>query len=154
MSTPSLVLDFTQPAASVMLAQINFDNGTQVTGDQIRFGQVAELPADDPSGMNTLVFVAALQGASFEGQEYFRYNRIDISTVPGTRSPLFSRSQALTVADIIGMINQRFSLNLSQDDIVDEDLPIPGAGQTVPFTLIMSANSLLWRGSVVLSLSN
>jgi hypothetical protein len=52
------------------------------------------------------------------------------------------------------MINQRFSLNLTQDDIVDADLPIPGAGQTVPFTLTMSANSLLWRGSVALSLSN
>jgi hypothetical protein len=154
MSTPSLVLDFTQPAASVMLAQINFDNGTTVTGDQIRFGQVAELPADDPSGKNTLVFVAALQGASFEGQEYFRYDRIDISTVPGARSSVFSRSQALTLADIIGMINQRFSLNLTQADIVDGDLPIPAADQTVTFTLQMAPDSLLWRGSVTLSLSN
>jgi hypothetical protein len=154
MSTPSLVLDFTQPAASVMLAQINFDNGTAITGDQIRFGQVAELPADDPSGKNTLVFVAALQGASFEGQEYFRYDRVDISTVPGTRSTAFSRSQALTVSDIIGMINSRFSLNLTQADIVDGDLPIPATDQTVTFTLQMAPNSLLWRGSVTLSLSN
>jgi hypothetical protein len=154
MTTPTLVLDFTQPAASVLLAQINHDNSKTVTPDQIRFGQVAALPLDDPSGLNSMVYVAALQGASFEGQEFIRYNRIDISTVPGGRSTQFILGGAIYVSDLLSQINEALSLNLQMVDIVDTALPVPPAGESAGFTLQIAADALLWHGSVLMSVMN
>jgi hypothetical protein len=154
MTTPTLALDFTQPAASVLLAQINHDNNTSVTSDQIRFGQLAALPADDASGLNAMVYVASLQGASFEGQEFIRYNRIDISTVPGQRSTQFTLGSALKVSQLLPQINAALALNLTVADIVDAALPFVEGGAAAAFSLEIAASALLWCGSVAMSVTN
>ena len=152
MSTaPALVVDFTQPARDVLLAQINHDNATTITPDQIRMGSVGALPSTDPSGRNTTVYVTAAQGASLEGAGWFNYDRIDIGTVPGTRSTLFPIVARRKLVDLLPDINARFSLNLTRHDIVDAPLPSLAAGQTGNVRLAISARALLWTGSLVLS---
>ncbi|MBB5409413.1 hypothetical protein HDG34_003354 [Paraburkholderia sp. HC6.4b] len=145
-----LVLDFTQPARDVLLAQINHDNATAITPDQIRMGYVGALGLTDPSGKNTTVHVAAAQGANFEGTGYFNYDRIDIGTVPGARSTLFTVVAQQKRSDLLPDINARFSLNLTRPDIVDAPLPAVAPGETLDVSLVMSARALLWTGSLVL----
>jgi hypothetical protein len=149
----ALVLDFTQPAASVLLAQINHDNGTITTVDQVHFEQVASLPNTDLSGLNSIVFVAAAQGAQFEGQDFFRYNRIDISTVPGARTTAFARSTAVYLSDILGQINSAWSLNLTPADIEDGILPASLNSNPVTFMLQIAPSSLLWLNEIEISVA-
>ncbi|WP_233875218.1 DUF7941 domain-family protein [Paraburkholderia adhaesiva] len=154
MSTPAvLVLDFSQPAEEVLLAQINHDNATLITPDQVRMGYVGALPQIDSDGRNTTVYVSAAQGANLEGAGYFNYHRIDISTVPGTRSTLFTLVAQKKLSDLLPDINARFSLNLTRADIVDARLPSVAAGQTLNASLTMSARALLWTGTLALTLT-
>ncbi|MGF6603681.1 hypothetical protein P3T23_008435 [Paraburkholderia sp. GAS448] len=154
MSTPPpLVLDFTQPARDVLLAQINHDNATMITPDQIRVGYVGALGPTDPSGRNTTAHVTAAQGANLEGAGYFNYDRIDIGTVPGARSTLFTVVARRKLSDLLPEINARFSLNLTRADIIDARLPAVASGQTRNVSLLMSARALLWTGSLVLTLT-
>jgi hypothetical protein len=148
-----LVLDFTLPAKEILLSQINHDNGTAITPEQIRFGHLGALPATDPSGHNTTVYVITAQGAQFEGSGYFNYDRIDISAVPGERSTLFALTGHARFSDLLPDINARLSLNLTRADIVDARLPPGVAGQDCPANLVMAANALLWTGSLALTFS-
>lgn len=149
----ALVLDYTQPAASVLLAQINYDNNTQITPGQALFEQVAALPSNDPSGLNSIVFVAAAQNAQFEGQDFFRYNRNDISTVPGTRSTQFTLGSAVFLSDLLSQINTAWSLNLTPADIIDGVIPALIDGTPVSFMMQMASGSLLWFNEVEISVS-
>jgi hypothetical protein len=142
----SLALDFTQPAASVLLAQINYDNATQITPDQYRIDEVAAL--SDGSGYNTIVFVSGTQGAQFEGQEYFKYNRIDIATVPGARTKVFNRGAAVLLSDLLPQINAAWSLNLTKADIVNGVLPASLDGNPVAFYMQMAPGAVLWNNQV------
>lgn len=150
----SLTLDFTQPAASVLLAWINYYNNTTITPDQISVQQVAAL-IDDASGMNAIAFISSAPGASaFEGREGFKYSRIDISTVPGTRSTMFSVGEALYLSDLLPKINAAWSLNLTAVDIEDGILPgFPDGALSVSLMLTMAPGSLLWLNEVEISIA-
>jgi hypothetical protein len=146
-------LDFTQPALSVLLAQINYDQGTTITPDQVRVEQVASLPSTDTSGLNSIVFLAATQNATaFEGQDWFKYNRIDISTVPGTRSTLFTITDQVYLSDLLPLINSAWSLNLTAADIQDGVLPAIVGATSVSFMLTMASGALLWLNEVEISI--
>lgn len=149
------VLDFTQPALSVLLAQINYDNNTTITPDQISVQQVAALPSDDPSGMNSVAFISSTQGATvFEGREPFRYNRTDISTVPGTRTTSFAVGNAVYLSDLLPQINAAWKLNLTAADIQDGILPgFPQGALSVSLMMEIAAGSLLWLNEVEISIT-
>lgn len=151
----SLTLDFTQPALSVLLAVINYNNNTAVTPDQISVQQVAALPSTDSSGMNTIAFISSTPGATaFEGREGFKYDRTDISTVPGTRSTTFSVGSAIYLSDLLTQINAAWSLNLTVSDIEDGILPaIPDGTLSVSLMMKMTPGSLLWLNEVEISIT-
>lgn len=148
-------LDFTQPALSVLLAQINYDNNTTITPDQISVQQVAALPDTDPSGMNTVAFISSTQGATaFEGREPFRYNRTDISTVPGARTTTFAVGSAYYLSDLLPQINSAWALNLTAADIQDGILPgFPEGALSVSLMMEMASGSLLWLNTVEISIT-
>ncbi len=148
-------LDFTQPALSVLLAQINYNNNTTITPDQISVQQVAALPSTDSSGMNAIAFISSTQGAvAFEGREPFRYNRIDISTVPGARSTTFDVGTAIYLSDLLPQINSAWSLNLTAADIQDGILPgFPTGATSVSLMMEMASGSLLWINEVEISIT-
>ncbi|WP_233874791.1 DUF7941 domain-family protein [Paraburkholderia adhaesiva] len=152
-ASPPLVLDFTRPAKEVLLAQINHDNATAITPDQIRLGYVGALPATDASGCNTTVYVSAAQGADFEGAGYFNYDRIDIGTVPGARATLFQLGSERKLSGLLPAINARFSLNLTCTDIIDVTLPVFAAGGTRGIMLAIAPRAVLWYGSVALTVT-
>jgi hypothetical protein len=151
----ALTLDFTQPALSVLLAQINYNNNTTITPDQISVQQVAALPSTDSSGMNTIAFISSTQGAvAFEGREPFRYNRIDISTVPGARSTTFDVGAAIYLSDLLPQINSAWSLNLTAADIQDGILPgFPTGATSVSLMMEMASGSLLWINEAEISIT-
>ncbi len=151
----SATLDFTQPAASVLLALINYYNNTTITPDQISVQQVASLPVTDTSGMNTVAFISSTPGAtSFEGREPFKYNRIDISTVPGSRTTSFSASGVLYLSALLPQINNAWSLNLTAADINDGVLPsIPEGATSVSLIMEIAPGSLLWTNQVTITLT-
>jgi hypothetical protein len=150
----ALTLDFTQDALSVLLAAINYTNGTTITPDQISVQQVAALPSTDISGMNTIAFISSTPDATvFEGREGFKYNRTDISTVPGSRTTAFNLGSAIYLSDLLPQINSAWSLNLTAADIQDGILPgIPSGAQSVSLMMEMASGSLLWINEVEISI--
>jgi hypothetical protein len=148
-------LDFTQPALDVLLAQINYDNNTTITPDQVSDQQVASLPSSDSSGMNTITFISSTPGATaFQGREPFKYNRIDISTVPGDRTTSFSVGDAYYLSDLLPQINAAWSLNLTVEDIQDGILPgFPTNAVSVSLMMEMAPGSLLWINEVEISIT-
>jgi hypothetical protein len=150
----SLTLDFTQPAASVLLAFINYYNNTTITPDQIVVQQVAAL-TDDPSGLNTIAFISSTPGATaFEGREGFKYSRVDISSVPGTRTTTFNVGSAVYLSDLLPQINAAWALNLTSMDIEDGILPgFPNGASSVSLMLAMAPGSLLWLNEVEISIT-
>jgi hypothetical protein len=151
----ALVLDFTQSALSVLLAAINYYNDTTITPDQISVQQVASLPDTDSSGMNTVAFISSTQGATvFEGREPFKYNRTDISTVPGSRTTTFAVGSAYYLSDLLPQINAAWSLNLTVEDIQDGILPgFPDGALSVSLMMEMAPGSLLWLNEVEISIT-
>lgn len=150
----SLTLDYTQPAASVLLAFINYYNNTTITPDQISIQQVAAL-SGDASGMNTIAFISSTPGATaFEGREGFKYSRVDISTVPGTRTTSFSVGEAVYLSDLLPQINAAWALNLTAADIEDGILPgFPDGALSVSLMMTMAPGSLLWLNEVEISIT-
>jgi len=151
----AVTLDFTQPAASVLLAWINYKNNTTITPDQISVQQVAALSSTDSSGMNAVAYISSTQGAvAFEGREPFKYNRIDISTVPGSRSTSFAVGNAIYLSDLLPQINAAWSLNLTEADIQDGILPgFPQGATSVSLMMEMASGSLLWINEVEISIT-
>lgn len=147
-------LDFSQDALSVLLAQINYDNNTTITPDQIQSQQVASLPDTDASGMNTIAFISSTPGATaFEGRLGFKYNRIDISTVPGVRATSFSLGSAMYLSDLLPQINSAWQLKITAKDIQDGLLPgIPDGALGVSLMMEMASGSLLWINEVEISI--
>ncbi|WP_144106594.1 hypothetical protein [Paraburkholderia sp. BCC1886] len=148
-------LDYTQPPASVLLAQCNFDNGQGVTPDQVAFTQPATLPDTDASGMNTICLASARPGATAcSGSMYLRYNRNPISSVPGSRQTSFAKGAATKLSGLLAQINEAWGQCLSRHDIENVTLPAIAAGGSATVTLQMAGRALLWTGSVDITVTN
>ena len=155
MPTPNqglAVTDFTQLPPQILIQLINFDNGTSLTPDAVTFG----LPAVSGGVRNTKLTVTAAPGSFYTGSVDILYNRVDLATVPGVRSTVFTVATATKISDLIPQINAAYQLNLQPEDFIDG--PLPAFTNNIPneqksFDLIAGPNSLIYVGRATLSIS-
>lgn len=148
----AIALDYNQPAASILLDQINYDNNASASTDDVTFG----VPSANASGAarNTTLTISSVVGSGFTGSVDWQYNRVDISVVPGIRSKLITvPAGAVNISDLIPNINLAYGIQLLTTDIVDGVLPtfsgVPN--EKHDFVLTMSATCLVYYNFVTLT---
>ncbi len=143
--------DFTKPDLQILLDQINEDNTSSLTTSLVTFGAVA---VDGGGIRNSNITATSTIGSGYSGNVAFKYDRVDLATIPGARSTTFQAGDATHISDLIEEINTAYQLNLTVADFVDVVIPaFPGDAphETQQITLTASATSLIYRGALVLT---
>lgn len=147
--------DFTKLPRQILVDQINNDNtvnNAALTPAMLTFGVPAAATGASPA-RNTDLTLTAVAGSGYTGSVTVHYNRVDISTVPGTRSTTFPKGTAANISDLVPSINAAYGINLQAEDYVDGALPtFTGTpNETHDFNLVAAANSLIWINQVTLT---
>jgi len=149
-SIPLLVkIDFTLPPEDLVVELINHDNGTDFKSKQLIFG-IPELLSKGRH--NSSVKVSASEKGYFSGSTILKYNRVDIKAVTFNKSTEFELTTQKTIAEIIPLINARYSLRLTSADYIDGPLPTisPITNNDVSFDLVAAPTSLVFIGKMIL----
>lgn len=131
-----------QPSKDMLIELINEENNLEILANQVNFSGI-----EPGSERNTLITITAIPGAPFIGDAQFEYDRLDIQTLFGANAP-FVIADPETIGstlDIIPLLNSLYNLQISSDDVIDS--PVVGTSHT----LVMSDESLAWKGSVVVT---
>ncbi len=143
--------DFTKSDIQILIDQINEDNTSALTTSLVNFGAVA---IDGGGIRNSNITATAAGGSGYTGAVLFKYNRVDLATVPGARSTEFQVGDAVNLSDLIEEINVAYQLNLTAADFVDAAIPaFPGEEphETQTIDLVAKATSLIFRGTLTLT---
>jgi hypothetical protein len=142
--------DFRKSPQQILLDLINNEEGSELTLSMVTFG----VPTALIGQVNTQIMVSAAQGSQFSGSVVVTYNRVNLGSIPGNRSKLFSVGQATHISDLIPAINAAYQINLTSADYIDAPLPSFGQGQsTLNFQISAALGSLVYRGNVVLQIT-
>jgi hypothetical protein len=148
----AFVSDFTKAPEQIVLDQINNDNSSSLTLTQVSFGLPTASTGTSPARDTTLT-VNSVADEGYSGSVVVMYNRVDISTVPGTRSTVFPKGSSVNISDLIPQINAAYQINLTSADYTDGPLPTftgtPNEEHT--FQLVINADSLPFENSVTLT---
>jgi hypothetical protein len=141
------LIDYTQSPQEILTAMINRENGTTLLAEQLVFG----LPQVSIGPTNTTVTCSGAAGSGFTGTVTLNYNRIAMSSVPGTRTKTFTAGNAVLISALLPLINELYAINLRSSDILDGPLPLFEGltpGEVKPFTLTVTTSCLVYQGSV------
>lgn len=144
--------DFTKSAVQILIDQINEDNTSALTPALVTFGAVA---VDGGGVRNSNISATAVGGSGYTGSVEFKYNRVDLASIPGSRSTEFQVGDATNLSDLIDEINVAYQLALTADDFVDAAIPaFPGEEphETQTINLVAKATSLIFRGQLTLTI--
>lgn len=145
-----MATDFTKLPLDIIVDLINSTNATSLTKANLTFGAVSVLGSGNK---NTGVTITAVAGSGYTGTRDLTYDRIDLATVPGSRSTEFALGTATMAVDIIPAINAAYQLNLQPEDYENDALPtFDGATphDKKPFILRAKAGSYIFRNQVSL----
>lgn len=146
--------DLSKLPEQILVDMINQDNGLNLTPDILSFG--LPTPSRTLDGRNTMVTVSAQPGTRVSGEVALHYSRLPLDSTAVGKNHVFKADGALTVAQLIPAINERFGINLQSSEYQNAQLPafdgIVGHEQ-MPFALNASLHSLVFIGSVTLVLS-
>ena len=145
-------LDFTKAPNQVLLDQINHDNSSALTLALISFGLPTAATGTNPNP-NTSITVTAQSGSGYTGNVVVNYNRVDLSTIPGTRNTVYTKGTAVNISDLVPQVNTAYAINLTSDDYTDGPLPtFTGApNEEHPFQIAATANSVVYQGVMSLT---
>lgn len=162
-------LDFTQSPQAILVQQLNHDNpGKNLTVNQVVFGPVMANSDPDSNLYDSVIEVSAVQGPTFEGSFFYKYNRLDLANIFTSGISTYAVGTAVELADLLAAINTAAKLNLGittlpnndtnqlyvQGDVMPMKLPQPTAAKpSVNFLLSADANSLLFKGAALLTLT-
>ncbi len=143
--------DFTKTPEEICLEMIKQTNSTAsaLTTGMLTYG----LPTVDTGDRNSIVTVTALAGSGYKGSVNMHYNRVDIATIPGSRSKTFPIGDATKLSDFIPEINEAYAINLSPEDYTDVDLvEFPGVNpnETQNVALVINPDSLCFIGTLTI----
>jgi hypothetical protein len=147
--------DFTKLPKDILVARINNDNvvnNAALTSAMLTFG----LPTAATGGTatrNTDLSLTAVAGSGYTGSVTVHYNRVDLSTVPGSRSTVFPLGSASKISDLIPTINAAYVINMQPEDYVDGPLPTftGQPNETHDFSLTANADSFVWINTLTLT---
>jgi len=146
-----IVTNFTKLPDEILIDMINADNGTQFKVGDLAFGIPS--PIQGNVKRNTALEVYAGVESQFAGSVKINYNRLPLDyKIQGDLE--FAVDDARRTRDLVPAINRRFGINLTPDDYVDEEFSAPAFGEVVELSLTATHESLVWIGSVTLSLIN
>ncbi len=115
------MIDLTQPPRQVLADLINASNDEKLQVSDVDFGVPT---ANTDHSRNTKIVVTAKATSPWDTYQVFYYNRMDIgANIFSTLNTDFTYVPGMTKADLIGMINTRWSINLTDDDYTMSDLP-------------------------------
>jgi len=147
--------DFTKLPAQIITDLINTDNpGSNLNLSVLSYGVPSVAPGDSPA-KNTVLVATAVPGSGYSGTRTLYYDRVDFSTIPGTRSTEFELNGSTNISDLIPAINAAYQLNIQPEDYIDGALPTFDSGDTSttkPFTLTAATDSLVFISAVTLSI--
>jgi hypothetical protein len=146
--------DLSKLPEQILVDMINQDNGLNLTTDIVSFS--LPTPASSVSGRNTKVVVSAKPGTRVSGEVPLYYSRLPLDSTAAGKNHVFKVEGALTMAQLIPAINERFGINLQSSEYQNAQLPVfdqIAGHEQMPFALNASPHSLVFIGSVVLMLS-
>lgn len=144
--------NFNQPALQVLLDQINEDNSRSFTTALLTFNAAA---ADSSGAKNTKVTATAANGSGYTGTRDIFYNRVDLSTVPGSRGVTFQVGDAVNLSDLLPEINTLYGLAMTTADFTDAAIPaFPGVAphETQTINMVATDAAVLWSGTLTLTI--
>lgn len=155
----NFVSDFTKSAQQIIIDLVNNDNSLSLTPALVTFGAPTHATVGGSITRDTDLTLTAVAGSGYSGSATIHYNRVDLSTVPGSRSTVFPKGDAVNISDLLPEINAAYGINMSNTadpqhpDFVDGPLPTftgtPNEQHDFQFTA--DANSLVWENSVTLT---
>lgn len=150
-----MATDFTKLPNQIVVDLINTVNIAALVTTDMTFGP----PSVNAGGAhrNTNIDVTATPNSLYVGTVNVNYDRVNIAIVPGTRSTTFSASNVTNIRDLIPQINARYGINLTPVDYVDGALPVVSpiiVGDAHDFQLVMGTNSLVFIGSLTLTIQS
>lgn len=143
-------IDLTKTELEVLVDRINQVNLTNIDYRTITVGAPTVV-----NGELTSIVVTGKPNSGITGSATLQYNRKNIATVIGVRNKTFTQDTAINIRDLTDKINLEYGIKLDPEDIVDGLLPVFSAGtpgEMLTFTLTIAPGSLLYTGSVVLTL--
>lgn len=146
------VTDFTKLPLQILVDLINATNATALTTTDITFTAPTVTSA---GAKNTAVTINAVALSGYTGTRDLTYDRVDLATIPGSRSNEFHLGSATTAHDLIPALNAAYQLNLQVSDIENDALPVFSGTDPMekePFVLRAKTGSYIFRGSLTLSI--
>lgn len=147
-----MAINFTKASNEIIVDLINQSQTpeTELTTAQLVLG----VPADNTGGGlgdTMLEVTASAAAAPIVGSVVVTYNRVDISTVVGTKGIVFDVTSETQYSDLLTAINARYGISLVAADIEDGALPEATAEGTSA-TLTIAATSLVFKGTLSITL--
>jgi hypothetical protein len=141
---PAIPIPLNQPPKEILLALLNRDNNSSFTLTQIDFDSVTPMPPG--FARNTRVRVFALPGGGFSTSEKLVYfNRLDLAYQWRNTVPVSAVETPANTLDILPGLNSLYNINITSADVISTSFT------TSPHTVTASPSSLVWIGSVAVS---
>ena len=134
------VVDFKLDFNTLMLGLLNNDNGKALTSSQVEFGTVST----NDGVNNSKVTVTAIGDNPNKGTTVITYNRVDMNTLNVLPFEHETSGDYLTFAELLPLINLHYGLELTVDDIVDANLPVPEQGAQEVVALPIKSTHGVW----------
>jgi hypothetical protein len=129
-----------------------FSDPVALTGQDAIVGVTKDANGvNQPIVRNTRIFLTPVAKTGNYGPRVIYYNRIHVSDLGTITVPI---GTATTIYEALPQINTNYGIGLSQDDVVDAPLPAPDSNGYVTVTLSIKPTSVLFYGTVKVSLTD
>lgn len=147
----SHVSDFTQSEDQLIYSLINYDNGTQLSDEQVALGSV--LPVDGKVQMT----LTAVPGSGYNGNVGVEYTRVDIQEFMDIYFPdglVLQQGNSLVISDLLPEINTALGTAIPAGSIIDSTIG-PWAGtpnEILDLFLTIKPSSRVYQGQAAFKL--
>ena len=138
-----IITDFKKLPKQIIVDLINYDNDTNLVEELLTFG----IPVVTEKPFNTSLVVSSVPDSNYVGSVTVKYDRIDISTLLGSKSVNIPVGNATKISQLIPIINERFGINLTPDDYIERDLPslnVNDTNEIKSFNITIHPNALIF----------
>jgi len=145
-----MLVNLNQPSRQILLELLNRTNRLAFTSGDVTFGSPQSVPGD---GYDTEVEVTGNGTTRFVGPETLQYRRLDLAVLLNG-DLTWTDAQAAqysTVGHMLHLVNERYGLNLTTDDVEDAEFSWETPDMT-SVTLTALPTSLAFQGTATVTL--
>lgn len=148
-------IDYTRGEINVVIDLIRQDNlNRPLSPGQVTFGSPSIFIPVTGVDRNTVVRATAIPGRGFRNSQTFYYNRVKLEDFVDGDLPdqlVYDIDGEATLSDLLPAINERYSINLTVDRIINKTLPEFVDGQADVILGVVPA-SMVYIGTITLHL--